>query len=133
MFRSNLRGGRALWRSAAEPPEQGGNVLTGPLKEGGLRPGDPDFRRRLAAVQRRRKLPTRLNQARQALIQRRILSGTLESEEPFAPPTVVRVLLRLLIMRALACPHHRSRTLAHPPEGFSTAVKCGTAYRDRES
>lgn len=39
------------------------NVFAKPLKEGSLGPGDPDLRRRLAAVQQRQKLPTRLIQA----------------------------------------------------------------------
>ena len=71
------------------------NILARLLKEGGLRPGDPNLRR-LAAMQRRRELPTRLIPSGQALIQRRVLADALESEEPFAPPTVVRVLLRCL-------------------------------------
>lgn len=71
------------------------NILARPLKEGGLRPGDPNLRR-LAAMQRRLELPTRLIQSGQALIQRWVLADALESEEPFAPPTVVRVLLRWL-------------------------------------
>jgi hypothetical protein len=44
------------------------NVLAGPLRAGGVWPED------LAAVQRRREWPTRIIQALQSLVQRRILA-----------------------------------------------------------
>jgi 2-polyprenyl-6-methoxyphenol hydroxylase-like FAD-dependent oxidoreductase len=74
------------------------NVLAGPLKESQERlvDLDPEY---LAAVQRRRALPTRLIQRFQALIQQRVLAPTLRSNEPFAPPLYLRVLLRIPIVR----------------------------------
>jgi 2-polyprenyl-6-methoxyphenol hydroxylase-like FAD-dependent oxidoreductase len=74
------------------------NVLSEPLKESqsrlvDLRPGY------LAAVQRRRELPTRLIQGAQALIQQRVLARALRSNEPFAPPRALRLLLRVPIVR----------------------------------
>ncbi len=76
------------------------NTLTGPLGESQERLVALP-RRHLAAVQRKRMLPTRVIQAFQALIQRKVLANALDSDEPFAPPTVVRLLLRLPILRTL--------------------------------
>src|ERR687893_69256 len=61
------------------------NVISRPLKQSQERLVDLDVRH-LAAVQRRRELPTRLIQRFQALIQQRVLAPTLRSNEPFAPP-----------------------------------------------
>ena len=74
------------------------NVLAGPLKESQARLVDirPKY---LAAVQRRRELPTRLIQGAQALIQQRVLARALSSSEPFAPPRALRLLLRVPIVR----------------------------------
>jgi hypothetical protein len=55
----------------------------------------------LAAVQRRREWPTRIIQRFQALIQRAVLAPTLRSNEPFAPPAFLRLLLRVPILRAI--------------------------------
>ena len=74
------------------------NVLSGPLKQSQKRLVDLDTKY-LAAVQRRRELPTRLIQRFQALIQQRVLAPTLRSNEPFAPPLFLRLLLRLPIVR----------------------------------
>jgi 2-polyprenyl-6-methoxyphenol hydroxylase-like FAD-dependent oxidoreductase len=74
------------------------NVLAGPLKESQERLVDLDPRY-LAAVQRRRALPTRLIQRFQALIQRRVLAPSLRSKEPFAPPLYLRLLLRVPVLR----------------------------------
>jgi 2-polyprenyl-6-methoxyphenol hydroxylase-like FAD-dependent oxidoreductase len=74
------------------------NVLSGPLKESQGRLVDLDTKY-LAAVQRRRELPTRLIQRFQALIQQRVLAPTLRSNEPFAPPLFLRLLLRAPILR----------------------------------
>jgi 2-polyprenyl-6-methoxyphenol hydroxylase-like FAD-dependent oxidoreductase len=70
------------------------NVLSGPLKESQKRLVDLDTRY-LAAVQRRRELPTRFIQRFQALIQQQVLAPTLRSNTPFAPPLFVRFLLRV--------------------------------------
>ena len=74
------------------------NVLGDPLKSCQRRLVDLDVRY-LAAVQRRRELPTRLIQRLQALIQQRVLAPTLRSNEPFAPPALVRLLLRVPVLR----------------------------------
>jgi 2-polyprenyl-6-methoxyphenol hydroxylase-like FAD-dependent oxidoreductase len=74
------------------------NVLSGPLKESQARLVDLDVRH-LAKVQRRRRLPTRLIQGAQALIQRQVLARALGSDEPFAPPLPLRLLLRAPIVR----------------------------------
>jgi 2-polyprenyl-6-methoxyphenol hydroxylase-like FAD-dependent oxidoreductase len=73
------------------------NVLSEPLKESQERLVDLDTKY-LAAVQRRRELPTRFIQRFQALIQQRVLAPTLRSNEPFAPPLLLRLLLRLPIV-----------------------------------
>jgi 2-polyprenyl-6-methoxyphenol hydroxylase-like FAD-dependent oxidoreductase len=74
------------------------NVLAGPLKESQERLVELDVKY-LAAVQRRRELPTRLIQRFQALIQQRVLGPTLRSSAPFAPPLFLRLLLRVPILR----------------------------------
>jgi 2-polyprenyl-6-methoxyphenol hydroxylase-like FAD-dependent oxidoreductase len=74
------------------------NVLSVPLKESQSRLVDLDVRH-LAAVQRRRELPTRLIQRAQAVIQQQVLARALRSNEPFAPPLPLRLLLRVPIVR----------------------------------
>jgi 2-polyprenyl-6-methoxyphenol hydroxylase-like FAD-dependent oxidoreductase len=69
------------------------NILAKPLLEN--RVGERD----LAAVQRRRELPTRAIQASQALVQRRLLAPTLHSDVPLAPPLPLRLLLRTPLLR----------------------------------
>jgi len=69
------------------------NVLSGPLKVSQERLVDLDVKH-LRAVQRRRELPTRVIQRFQTLIQHRVLAPTLRSNEPFAPPLFLRLLLR---------------------------------------
>ena len=74
------------------------NVLSGPLKESQARLVELDTKY-LAAVQRRRELPTRLIQRAQALIQQQVLARALRSNEPFAPPLLIRLLLRVPLVR----------------------------------
>ncbi len=76
------------------------NVLAGPLKESQGRLVDLDTRY-LAAVQRRRELPTRLIQRLQALIQQQVLAPALRSNAPFALPLFLRLLLRVPIVRTI--------------------------------
>ncbi|MCA1687762.1 MAG: FAD-dependent oxidoreductase, partial [Actinobacteria bacterium] len=73
------------------------NVLAEPLKESQSQLKDLDLRY-LAAVQRRRELPTRLIQRFQALIQQGVLAPALRSNEPFAPPLLLRLLLRVPVL-----------------------------------
>src|SRR5919107_511145 len=76
------------------------NVLSGPLGESQARLVDLEVRH-LAAVQRRRELPTRLIQRAQALIQQQVLARALRSNEPFAPPLPLRLLLRVPVVRTI--------------------------------
>jgi 2-polyprenyl-6-methoxyphenol hydroxylase-like FAD-dependent oxidoreductase len=76
------------------------NVLSEPLKESQERLVDLDAKY-LAAVQRRREVPTRLIQRFQTLIQQRVLAPTLRSNEPFAPPLLLRLLLSVPILRTI--------------------------------
>ena len=74
------------------------NVLSGPLKKNQSQLKDLDVGY-LAAVQRRRELPTRIIQGAQALIQRAIVANALRSNAPFTPPALIRLLLRVPILR----------------------------------
>ena len=71
------------------------NVLGGPLQAGRLRVGD------LAAVQRRREWPTRVIQALQSTVQRRLTAAVLGGGGPPALPAPVRALAHLPPLRAL--------------------------------
>src|SRR5215204_1053074 len=79
------------------------NVLSGPLGESQARLVDLEVRH-LAAVQRRRELPTRLIQRAQALIQQQVLARALSSKELFAPPPLLRLLLRIPLVRPIPPP-----------------------------
>jgi 2-polyprenyl-6-methoxyphenol hydroxylase-like FAD-dependent oxidoreductase len=76
------------------------NVLAGPLKDSQAQLKELDVRY-LAAVQRRRELPTRFIQAVQTQIQRRVLASVLRSDQPLAPPGWLRLLLRVSLVRSL--------------------------------
>jgi 2-polyprenyl-6-methoxyphenol hydroxylase-like FAD-dependent oxidoreductase len=76
------------------------NVLAEPLRESQERLVDLDTRY-LAAVQRRRELPTRFIQAVQTQIQRRVLASVLRSEQPLAPPSWLRLLPRVPLVRSV--------------------------------
>jgi 2-polyprenyl-6-methoxyphenol hydroxylase-like FAD-dependent oxidoreductase len=76
------------------------NVLAEPLKESQAQLKDLDTRY-LAAVQRRRELPTRFIQVVQTQIQRRVLASVLRAEQPLAPPLWLRLLLRVPLVRSV--------------------------------
>ena len=76
------------------------NILAGPLQESQRRLV-PVEERHLAAVQRRRELPTRVIQAVQAQVQRNVLAPALGSSGPFSPPLLLRLLPRIPILRDL--------------------------------
>jgi 2-polyprenyl-6-methoxyphenol hydroxylase-like FAD-dependent oxidoreductase len=76
------------------------NVLAGPLKDSQAQLKELDTKY-LAAVQRRRELPTRFIQAIQTQIQRRVLASVLRSEQPLAPPSWLRLLLRVPLVRSV--------------------------------
>lgn len=71
------------------------NVLGGPLQRGQVRVTD------LAAVQRRREWPTRIIQAIQAQFQKSVVAQVLDSDKPFRPPLLLRILPRIPILRRL--------------------------------
>ena len=75
------------------------NVLAGPLKRSQSRLVNLDTKY-LAAVQRRREWPTRVIQALQAQIQRRVLARALKSDAPtLNPPAALRLLPRVPFVR----------------------------------
>jgi 2-polyprenyl-6-methoxyphenol hydroxylase-like FAD-dependent oxidoreductase len=76
------------------------NVLAGPLKDSQAQLKDLDTKY-LAAVQRRRELPTRFIQAVQTQIQRRVLASVLRSDQPLAPPGWLRLLPRVPLVRSV--------------------------------
>jgi len=71
------------------------NVLAAPLKEGALNEGH------LREVQRRREWPTRLIQAVQKRIQKRVIAAALDPSNTFRVPVAFRLLLRVPILRNL--------------------------------
>lgn len=76
------------------------NMLAEPLKESQAQLKELDTRY-LAAVQRRRELPTRFIQVVQTQIQRRVLASVLRSEQPLAPPRWLRLLTRVPLVRSV--------------------------------
>lgn len=71
------------------------NVLSGPLQKGQVRLTD------LAVVQRQREWPTRIIQAIQAQFQKSVVARILDSDKPFRPSLLLRVLPRIPILRHL--------------------------------
>ena len=76
------------------------NILAGPLRESQRRLVAVD-EKHLAAVQRRRELPTRVIQAVQAQVQKNVLAPALGSSGPFSPPLLLRLLPRIPLLRDL--------------------------------
>ena len=74
------------------------NILEGPLLRSQARLVAVD-EKHLAAVQRRRELPTRVIQAVQAQIQKRVLVPALGSTGPFSPPLPLRLLPKIPVLR----------------------------------
>jgi len=71
------------------------NVLAGPLKEGTL------TNRLIGEVQRQREWPTRLIQALQTRIQKRVIAAALDPRRTFRVPLALRLLLRVPGLRSL--------------------------------
>ena len=71
------------------------NVLGEPLKAGKIRLRD------LAEVQRQREWPTRIIQAFQNFIQRRVVADVVNSNEPLKVSPLLRFLLRIPVVRDL--------------------------------
>ncbi len=74
------------------------NVLSGPLEECQRRLRDLDIRH-LAAVQRRRELPTRMIQRLQSQVQQRVLAPALDSDRPFKLPLPARLMFNAPVLR----------------------------------
>jgi 2-polyprenyl-6-methoxyphenol hydroxylase-like FAD-dependent oxidoreductase len=62
-----------------------GNILAEPLRTGSL------TEEHLAAVERRRTLPTRLTQAMQVAVQERVIDRVLETDKPITAPWPLRL------------------------------------------
>ena len=71
------------------------NILAEPLRSGTLNA------RHLAAVQRRRMLPTRITQALQVFAQNRIIIGVLRSTAPTKVPLLLRVVGKFPFLRRI--------------------------------
>ena len=71
------------------------NVLAGPLKAGAVTAED------LREVQRRRQWPTRLIQALQTRIQKRVIAAALDPRKTFRLPLALRLIPRLPFLRDL--------------------------------
>jgi 2-polyprenyl-6-methoxyphenol hydroxylase-like FAD-dependent oxidoreductase len=71
------------------------NILAVPLRDGTLADA------RLAAVQHRRLLPTRLTQAMQVMIQQRVIDPVLKSDAPVTAPWPVRLFNRVPLLARL--------------------------------
>jgi 2-polyprenyl-6-methoxyphenol hydroxylase-like FAD-dependent oxidoreductase len=71
------------------------NLLAAPLREKRLTEDD------LAAVQRRRELPTRLTQRAQVFIQNRVISRVLGGPGGTSPPLAIRLLARFPMLRRI--------------------------------
>ena len=71
------------------------NILAEPLRAGTLNA------RHLAAVQRRRMLPTRLTQALQVFAQNRIIVGVLRSTAPTKVPLLLRLVGKFPFLRRI--------------------------------
>jgi 2-polyprenyl-6-methoxyphenol hydroxylase-like FAD-dependent oxidoreductase len=80
---------------AIQDAVEAANVLSAPLRNGNLSVND------LAAVQKRRERPTRVIQAFQAFIQKRVIATALDESAPFRLPLVLRLLLRFPYLRDL--------------------------------
>ena len=80
---------------AIQDAVEAANVLAEPLLKGALEP------RHLREVQRRREWPTRLIQALQTRIQKRVIAAALDPRHTFRVPAALRLLLRLPLLRTL--------------------------------
>jgi 2-polyprenyl-6-methoxyphenol hydroxylase-like FAD-dependent oxidoreductase len=89
---------------AIQDAVEAANVLSSPLRNGHVSVSD------LAAVQKRRERPTRVIQAFQAFIQKRVIATALDETAPFRLPLILRLLLRFPYLRDLP-----SRLIAFGP------------------
>jgi 2-polyprenyl-6-methoxyphenol hydroxylase-like FAD-dependent oxidoreductase len=80
---------------AIQDAVEAANVLAGPLRDGTLNEGH------LRRVQRRREWPTRLVQALQTRIQKRVIAAALDPRKAFRVPAALRFILSLPLLRTL--------------------------------
>ena len=80
---------------AIQDAVEAANILTAPLKDGRLRT------EHLAQVQRRREWPTKVIQAMQAIVLRRIIAAALQSAGPVRLPIGLRLISRIPGLRNL--------------------------------
>lgn len=80
---------------AIQDAVEAANVLVPHLRAGDVR------EEHLAEVQRRRELPTRVIQAVQATVVRRVIAGALRPDRPFRVPWALRILSRVPLLRDL--------------------------------
>lgn len=71
------------------------NILSGPLRHGAVDEST------LAAVQKRRELPTRLTQGAQIAIQRRLIDPLLSADTPIRAPGFLKVLSSIPLLRTI--------------------------------
>lgn len=71
------------------------NILAEKLLAGSVKPAD------LAAVQRRRTLPTQLTQWLQVQVQKRVITRALSGRVPLTPPLALRLFRRFPILRRI--------------------------------
>ncbi|HEY1374167.1 MAG TPA: FAD-dependent oxidoreductase [Candidatus Binatia bacterium] len=89
------------------------NILAAPLKEKRLTPDD------LRRVQQRREWPTRVTQALQVAVQKRVIARALDETEPFHPPLLVRWMAKIAFLRRIPA---RLIGVGVRPEHVSTAI-----------
>ncbi len=116
---------------AIQDAVEAANLLTAPLKEGRLRT------EHLAQVQRRREWPTKVIQAMQAMILRRIIAAALESAGPVKLPIGLRILSRIPGLRnipgyMIAFGVRRARLELPPPRDQRSATALSSATRSGE-
>jgi 2-polyprenyl-6-methoxyphenol hydroxylase-like FAD-dependent oxidoreductase len=98
------------------------NILAEPLRRGALADAD------LAAVQRRRTLPTRLTQALQVAIQQRVIDPVLQSDRAISAPWPLRVFGKVPFLPRIPA---RLIGMGFRPEHVRSAEAAPTAGEDR--
>jgi 2-polyprenyl-6-methoxyphenol hydroxylase-like FAD-dependent oxidoreductase len=90
------------------------NILFRPLKEKRLTPDD------LRRVQRRREFPTRVTQALQVAVQKRVIARALDIQQPFGPPLLLRLMAKIRALRRIPA---RLVGVGVRPEHVSAALR----------
>jgi 2-polyprenyl-6-methoxyphenol hydroxylase-like FAD-dependent oxidoreductase len=100
------------------------NILAQPLREGAAAPVGPLGEDLLRRVQQRRAFPTRVIQAAQVLIQRRVITGVLGNRAQIKPPFVLKLFKLLPILRRIPA---RIVGMGVRPEHIHTPEQSGAA------